>query len=121
MLISAVVIRCLAVYSKDHFPVSAKLGVLAVLFAAIGAIFWGALAAKYRNRMPDYVSMILVILFISVPSFVFASGAQLLIVKLNAATGWNLPYRGTEAFSSQILPALILGLAFRISRASVTT
>ena len=109
---------------KDHFPVSAKLGIMAVLFAAIGAVFWGALAAKYRNQMPDYVSMILVILFISVPSFVFASGAQLLIVKLNAATAWNLPYRGTDAFASQLLPALILGLgtmAFltRIMRSSM--
>lgn len=108
----------------NHFPVSAKLGLLAIFFATTGAIMWGAIAAKYRNRLPDYTSMILVILFISVPSFVFASGTQLLIVKLNAATGWNLPYRGTESFVSQIVPAMILGLgtmAFltRIMRSSL--
>ena len=34
---------------REHFPVSAILGVLAVLFAAVGGILWGALTALYRN------------------------------------------------------------------------
>ncbi len=56
-----------------HFPVSATLGILAIVFAAIGGILWGALTALYRNRLPDVVIMFLVILGISVPSFVFAA------------------------------------------------
>ena len=47
---------------REHFPVSATLGILAVLFAAAGGVLWGALTALYRNRMPDYIIMFLVIL-----------------------------------------------------------
>src|SRR5210317_2109738 len=32
---------------RDHFPISATLGLLAVLFAASGGIVWGALTAVY--------------------------------------------------------------------------
>ncbi len=60
-----------------HFPVSATLGILAIVFAALGGILWGALTALYRNRLPDIVIMFLVILGISVPSFVFAALGQL--------------------------------------------
>ncbi len=67
-----------------HFPVSATLGILAIVFAAIGGILWGALTALYRNRLPDIVIMFLVILGISVPSFVFAALGQLALVQLNA-------------------------------------
>ncbi|PHR23640.1 MAG: peptide ABC transporter permease, partial [Fluviicola sp.] len=55
---------------RDHFPVSATLGLLAVFFAATGGILWGALTALYRNRLPDIIIMFMVVLGISVPSFV---------------------------------------------------
>ena len=35
---------------REHFPVSATLGILAVVFAALGGILWGALTALNRNR-----------------------------------------------------------------------
>ena len=95
---------------RDHFPVSAKLGLLAIFFASIGGIVWGAITAKYRNKWPDYAIMILVILGISVPSFVFASFAQLTIVKINSLTGWSLPYQGGDSLDTYIVPALMLGL-----------
>lgn len=41
----------------EHFPVSATLGLLALLFAAVGGITWGALTALYRDRVPDYIIM----------------------------------------------------------------
>ena len=63
---------------RDHFPVSATLGILAIIFAAAGGVLWGALTAIYRNRLPDIIIMFLVILGISVPSFVFAALGQLL-------------------------------------------
>ena len=95
---------------KQGFAVSAKLGVLAIIFAAFGGILWGAITAKYRNKWPDYVIMILVILGISVPSFVFASFAQLGIVHINQAFNLVLPYRGDDTLASLIVPSLVLGL-----------
>ena len=61
---------------REHFPVSAILGVLAILFAALGGVLWGALTALYRNKLPDIIIMLLVILGVAVPGFVFAALAQ---------------------------------------------
>ena len=44
---------------------------------AFGGIVWGALTALYRNRLPDIVIMFLVIVGVSVPSFVVAALSQL--------------------------------------------
>lgn len=96
---------------REHFPVSATLGILAVTFAALGGILWGALTSLYRNRMPDYIIMFLVILGISVPSFVFAGLGQLALVNLNSALGFSvLPVAGWGTVGHMILPAMVLGL-----------
>lgn len=96
---------------RDHFPVSATLGILAVTFAALGGILWGALTSLYRNRMPDYIIMFLVILGISVPSFVFAGLGQLVLVNLNNTLGVSvLPVAGWGTVGHMLLPALVLGL-----------
>lgn len=94
-----------------HFPVSATLGILAVAFAGIGGILFGALTALYRNRMPDVVIMFLVILGISVPNFVFAGLGQLALVHLNAFVGHTVfPVAGWGTVSHMIVPSLVLGL-----------
>ncbi len=94
-----------------HFPVSATLGILAIAFAAIGGILWGALTALYRNRLPDIVIMFLVILGISVPSFVFAALGQLALVHLNALAGHTLlPVAGWGTVSHMFVPSIVLGL-----------
>ena len=36
---------------REHFPVSATLGILAVVFAAFGGILWGALTAMFRKTL----------------------------------------------------------------------
>jgi ABC-type dipeptide/oligopeptide/nickel transport system permease component len=96
---------------REHFPVSATLGILAVTFAALGGILWGALTSLYRNRMPDYIILFLVILGISVPSFVFAGLGQLALVNLNSALGFSvLPVAGWGTVGHMILPAMVLGL-----------
>lgn len=96
---------------REHFPVSAILGVLAIVFAAVGGIVWGALTAVYRNRMPDMVIMFLVILGVSVPSFVFAALGQLLLVQLNNWAGMTvLPVAGWGTLRHMLMPALVLGL-----------
>ena len=96
---------------REHFPVSAILGILAVLFAAAGGVLWGALTALYRNRMPDYIIMFLVILGISVPSFVVAALSQLALVNLNSFAGRTvLPVAGWGTIYHMIVPAMVLGL-----------
>ena len=48
---------------REHFPVSATLGILAIVFASLGGILWGALTALYRNKLPDIVIMFFVTTF----------------------------------------------------------
>ncbi len=96
---------------REHFPISAILGVLAVVFAAAGGILFGALTAIYRNRLPDYIIMLLVILGISIPSFVIAALSQLTLVTLNSAVGATiLPVAGWGTILHMLVPALVLGL-----------
>jgi ABC-type dipeptide/oligopeptide/nickel transport system permease component len=96
---------------REHFPVSATLGILAVAFAGFGGILWGALTALYRNRLPDIVIMFLVILGISVPSFVVAALSQLTLVNLNTWLGVSLlPVAGWGTLRHMVLPSMVLGL-----------
>jgi len=96
---------------REHFPVSATLGIIAVVFAALGGILFGALTALYRNKWPDTVIMLLVIVSISVPSFVIAAFAQLALVRINDALGFALlPVAGWGTVSHMIVPSLVLGL-----------
>ncbi|MEZ5488791.1 MAG: ABC transporter permease [Gammaproteobacteria bacterium] len=96
---------------RQHFPISAILGILAVVFAAVGGVLWGALTSLYRNRWPDYVIMFLVILGISVPSFVIAALSQLALVNLNSLFGRTLlPVAGWGSVAHMLVPALVLGL-----------
>jgi ABC-type dipeptide/oligopeptide/nickel transport system permease component len=97
---------------RDHFPVSATLGILALAFASVGGVLWGALTAVYRNRLPDVVIMFLVIVGISVPGFVVAALAQLVLVSLNSSLGWSLlPVAGWGTVWHMLVPALVLGLS----------
>jgi ABC-type dipeptide/oligopeptide/nickel transport system permease component len=97
---------------RDHFPVSATLGILALAFATAGGVLWGALTAVYRNRLPDVVIMFLVIVGISVPGFVVAALAQLALVNLNSSVGRSLlPVAGWGTVWHMLVPALVLGLS----------
>jgi ABC-type dipeptide/oligopeptide/nickel transport system permease component len=96
---------------RDHFPVSATLGIMAIIIATCGGVLWGALTALYRNRLPDIIIMFIVILGISVPSFVFAALGQLLLVNINSLFGQSIiPVAGWGTFSHMIMPSLVLGL-----------
>ena len=96
---------------KEHFPVSATLGILSIVFAALGGVLWGALTAIYRNRLPDIIVMFLVILGISVPSFVIAAMSQLILLNINSVAGFSvLPVAGWGTISHMLLPSLVLGL-----------
>jgi ABC-type dipeptide/oligopeptide/nickel transport system permease component len=96
---------------RESFPVSATLGILAVAFAAFGGVLWGALTAIYRNRLPDFVITFLVILGISVPSFVVAALGQLALVDINAWLGFSLlPVAGWGSIRHMVVPSMVLGL-----------
>lgn len=96
---------------REHFPVSATLGILAIMFAGLGGVLWGALTALYRNRLPDTIIMFLVILGISVPSFVMAALGQLTLVNVNSLAGTSiLPVGGWGTVWHMIVPSMVLGL-----------
>jgi ABC-type dipeptide/oligopeptide/nickel transport system permease component len=96
---------------REHFPVSATLGLLSLFFATLGGVLFGAITAICRNRWPDHLIMVFVILGISVPNFVFAALGQLLLLKLNAWAGTTvLPIAGWDGFGSMLMPSLVLGL-----------
>ena len=95
---------------RAHFPVSALLGCIALLFAATGAILWGALAARFHRRWPDYVIMAAVVASISVPGFVFAALAQIAVLQFNQQFGTQFPLAGWGTLQQIFLPALVLGL-----------
>ncbi len=95
---------------RAHFPVSALLGCIALLFAATGAILWGALAARFHRRWPDYVIMAAVVASISVPGFVFAALAQIAVLHINQQFGTQFPLAGWGTLQQILLPALVLGL-----------
>ncbi len=96
---------------REHFPVSALLGVMALSFASLGGILLGAITAHFRHRWPDALVMAIVIASISVPSFVFAALAQLAILGLNDLLERPLlPVAGWGSFSHILVPSMILGL-----------
>lgn len=88
------------------FPVSAYLGVEALLIALIFGPALGALAALYQNKLPDYLSMIVAIIGISVPSFIMGT---VLIQFVARNIGW-VPIGGWGEFRHTVLPAIALAL-----------
>lgn len=94
----------------EHFPVSASLGLVALLIASVGGVLLGAITALYRGRWPDMMIMALVIAAISVPSFVYAALAQWMILWLNGLLGRPvIPVAGWGSLSHIIVPAIVLG------------
>ena len=70
---------------SESFPISAKLGLLAVTVALICGTIFGSLAALMRNRLPDRVIIFFSTLMTAVPSFVLAT---LLLLVFSIKLGW---------------------------------
>ena len=88
------------------FPVSAALGLSACAVGLALGIVFGILAAVKRGKWPDYLVIIISILGVSVPAFVFGSLFQYVFaVKLK----W-FPVAGWGTFAALVLPTLALGL-----------
>lgn len=104
------------------FPVSLRLGSLAMIFALFVGVLAGILAALRQNRATDYSVMTVAMTGISIPNFVMA---PLLILLFAVNLKW-LPAGGVGDGSLRylVLPVLALGLPqvayiSRLTRASM--
>ena len=90
---------------KQSFPISAKIGAMAIIFAILFGIPLGCLSALKREQWTDSVIRVISTLGIAVPSFVIATASMLLFsIKLKI-----LPTYGLSGPSSYILPVFTLG------------
>ena len=94
---------------KEHFPVSIKLGLMAMGFAIVIGIPLGVFAALKHNSALDYTAMGIANVGFALPSFLVAT---LLIyffaLRLKDYTG--LPTNGWNGPSSWVLPTIALGM-----------
>jgi oligopeptide transport system permease protein len=105
---------------SDGFPVSAILGLEALLISISFGVCLGSLAATYQNKWQDRMAMVIAIIGISVPSFITATILQYIFsIKLGL-----FPVARWGTVSHSILPAIslaMLPMAFiaRLTRASM--
>ncbi len=104
----------------DHLPVSAQLGLVALLMALCIGVPLGIVSALKQNTVWDYMAMGVAIVGVSVPSIVLA---PLLILVFALGLDW-LPVAGWGTPAQMLLPALALGLSQaavigRLTRASM--
>lgn len=87
----------------ESFPISARLGLMAMLVALVCGTVFGSLAALTRNKLPDRVIVFFSTLFTAVPSFVLAT---LLLLVFCIRLGWVPVWDANN--SSYILPVISL-------------
>ncbi|MDF2522801.1 MAG: peptide transporter permease [Clostridiales bacterium] len=93
-------------YIQHSFPISAHLGLQALLIAVTFGIIFGVLAALNHNKTPDYFFMVLAIIGISVPSFILAT-----LLMNYVAVEWKLlPVAGWKSWKHTILPSFTLAM-----------
>jgi oligopeptide transport system permease protein len=89
-----------------RLPISAFLGVQAVLFGLVGGLVLGIVAALRHNSAWDSLTTVLAVLGISVPSFVLG---PLLQYWVGVRLGW-LPIAFFESWAHSVLPSLALSV-----------
>lgn len=91
---------------KEAFPVSAKLGLVSLLFSETIGLLFGILCAQFKNKWPDYLLMVVAVLGIALPSMVLGPLLRYFLgVKLAI-----LPVTGWGSVNQIIMPAFVLGL-----------
>ncbi|MCK9267744.1 MAG: ABC transporter permease, partial [Alkaliphilus sp.] len=88
------------------FPVSAVLGFEALLISLIFGPTLGVIAALYRNKAPDYISMIISIIGVSVPGFLMGT----FLIQFVATKFDCIPIGGWGGFRHTILPSITLAM-----------
>ena len=104
----------------EGFPVSLVLGIEAMILAIGFGVLLGVISSLYHNKLPDYVSTVIAILGISVPSFILAG---LLQYYLSFKAGW-FPVTGWKGFIYTVLPATAIafthvGFIAKLTRSSM--
>ncbi|WP_400163102.1 ABC transporter permease [Brevibacillus sp. TJ4] len=89
---------------EQGFPVSAKVGMIAILAALIVGIPLGITSATKRGRWPDWISMIIATVGISVPNFVLS----VLMLFFFAVWLKLLPTFGLTTWQHYVLPVAAL-------------
>ena len=90
----------------ELFPVSAKIGLLAMTLAIGLGVPLGVVSAARHRSLADHTSMLISVLGVSVPSFVIG---PLLIWAFALGLGW-LPPGGIESWRHYLLPAITLSI-----------
>ena len=87
----------------ESFPISARLGIAAMIVALILGTVFGSTAALMRNRLPDRIIVFFSTLFTAVPSFVLASLLLLVFcIKLGLVPVWS------STSQNYVLPVIAL-------------
>ncbi len=103
----------------ESFPISARLGIMAMIVALLCGTVFGSLAALTRNKLPDRLIVFFSTLFTAVPSFVL--GTLLLLVfciKLGWAPVWS-PKNQSYVLPVIALSAYPMAYITRLSKTSM--
>jgi oligopeptide transport system permease protein len=100
--------RPVATIIKEMFPVSARVGGIAIIWAIIAGISLGCVAAYWRGKWQDSLLQVITTLGIAFPAFVTATALLILF----AGGVWKIfPSSGlSQGPFSYILPCFTLGL-----------
>ncbi|MBD3107901.1 ABC transporter permease [Bacillus sp. AGMB 02131] len=93
-------------YIEKGLPVSFHLGLQSMVIAVCFGLILGVIAALYRNRWPDYISMIIAIIGISVPSFILAT----LFINYLAVEWRIFPVATWKTWKHTVLPSMALAM-----------
>jgi oligopeptide transport system permease protein len=91
---------------KQHFPVSAELGGLAMLLSMVVGIPLGIVSALRVNTLTDYIAQLFSNLGFAIPSFFTAT----LLIYFFASKWRFFPTNGWDTAGSKVLPVIALSL-----------
>lgn len=91
----------------DFFPVSARIGLLAMLLAVGIGVPLGIVSALRHNSLADFGAMFVAVIGVSVPSFVIGP----IFIWIFALNLGLVPTGGIDSWKNYLLPALTLSLA----------
>lgn len=104
----------------QSFPVSAKLGLVALTIVILLGIPFGIIAALKQNKLPDYITTVFATLGIAIPTFVLGT----VILYVFGAKLGVIPTHGLDSWKCYIGPSISLAgfsLAYvlRLTRSSM--
>jgi oligopeptide transport system permease protein len=109
---------------KETFPVTLKLASMAFVFEAVLGIIFGTISGLRKGKVFDSTMLVLSLLVIAVPIFVFGFILQFL-VGVKIGWEWLPPTVGSDtSYNRLLLPAIVLGSVsfayiLRLTRTSV--